>query len=37
MGVERDQKEKIQYLKEKDEQRNKIVGEIKEALWEDIE
>jgi len=24
-------------LKEKDQQRNKIVGEIKEALWEDIE
>lgn len=24
-------------MKEKDQQRNKIVGEIKEALWEDIE
>ena len=32
-----DEKEKITYLREKDHQRNKIVSEIKEALWEDIE
>ena len=36
-GVEVDHREKIDYLKEKDVQRNEIVSEIKTALWEDIE
>ena len=36
-SLKTDHKEKIDYLVEKDQARSKIVSEIKDALWEDIE